>query len=307
MGQGGGQPKNWAGPRSTTGAGSRAASNRKFGSSEPGKAAEKPWLPVGVRGIPPRANVEISVMRRSQFQSAVLLTLPLLLGLGACSALPSFNKKPGQGLAQVDDLLTRVEQVQIEAVLSRDRSRGAFDALMAIVGPQFDGDAVSAHATLVKTVKESTLQAQRLDKSLPPLKKTAAEVFEEWTRSLESFGNTKLRAHSQSRMEETRARCEELVTATVAAQIAYDAFNLDLNDHALFLEHDFNSAAVSAIADQMDQFNYQAAELDKRLEACVNAAKRYIQSSALRGQIEAEADDVNQASLPAQRSAVVQR
>ncbi len=245
-------------------------------------------------------------MRTAPIQSAILV-LPLFLGLGACSALPSFNQKPGKGLAQVDDLLTRVEQVQIEAVLSKERSRGAFDALMAIVGPQFDGDAVSAHATLIKAVKESTLQAERLEKSVPPLKSTATVVFEEWTRSLESFGNTKLRSHSQERMEETRARCEELVQATVAAQIAYDAFNADLNDHALFLEHDFNSAAVGAIAEQVDQLNFQAAELDKRLEASIVAAKRYIQSSALRGQLEGQDNGIDQASNDSQRASVVAR
>jgi hypothetical protein len=242
------------------------------------------------------------VNRRTILSSAALLGL-----LASCSALPSFNKKSGKGLAQVDDLLSRVEQVQVEAVLSRDRSRGAFDALATIVGPQFDGDAVAAYANLTETVKESKLQAERLGKSIPPLKATAQEVFENWTTSLESFGNTKLRQHSQVRMEETRARYEDLVTAAVAAHIAYEALNADLSDHALFLEHDFNAAAVSAIAEDMDQLNFQAAELDKRLEATAKAAKHYIQSAALRGQLDEDPSGQDQAAASSPAAAVVSR
>jgi hypothetical protein len=64
--------------------------------------------------------------------------------------------------------------------------------------------------------------------------------------------------------------------------------NRTLRDHALFLNHDFNAAAVTELEGEVDGLMKHASQLDKRFDATLKAAKRYIRSTALRGQVEGE-------------------
>lgn len=223
-------------------------------------------------------------MHKSFAPSSALAAFALF-GFSACGAL-SFSQDTKYGVSEVDDLLTRVERVQVEAVLSKEKAHAAYDALHAIVASEFEGEPVTAYTALMNAIDQSKKQAAALSGSIEPMKMAATAVFQEWTTNLESFGNTKMRQASQARMEETRARYETILTHAVSARIAYDTFNADLHDNALFLEHDFNASAVSAIATEVDALGDQSHELDRRLDACVNAAKSYVEAAALRGQLE---------------------
>ena len=230
---------------------------------------------------------------RRQLLAKFAVVLPLFLGLSAC-----ISSEKSEGLTKVDDLLTRVEQVQIEALVAREKASAAFDALGAIVAPDFQGDPMLVYGDLVKKIDESKAQASKLAMSVDPMKRTADSVFQSWTADLEKFGNTNLRQQSQSRLAETRSRYSAVHDAAVAALVSINAFNSDLGDQALFLEHDFNVTAVTVIAAEIPALTSQARDLGRRLNACVSASKDYIACSALRGQLE----DPNAPTPPANKA-----
>jgi Protein of unknown function (DUF2959) len=112
-----------------------------------------------------------------------------------------------------------------------------------------------------------------------------------------------MRKHSQARMEDTRLRYEEILKRASAARVAYDAFNADLKDHALFLAHDFNTAAVESLAGEVVKLGDEHVELSTRLDLCVDSAKNYVEYAALRGQIGVEGSEVKPADpRPATRA-----
>ncbi len=216
------------------------------------------------------------------------LTLPLLaclLGASACSGLSTLGVKQKGGLERVDELLSHVERVQVEATVSKERAQAAFEGLRKLVAPEFKGEPTVAHAALVAAVEQSTEQAEALQKSVKPLRKTGDSVFARWTEDLESFGNLAMRQRSQERLEETRRRYDAILSATIAAQLAYDSFNGDLSDHALFLEHDFNATSVALMAQELDGLRNRGKELGKRLDACAAACQAYVEFSAPSAQL----------------------
>jgi Protein of unknown function (DUF2959) len=242
------------------------------------------------------------VVDKRAFWSVVVLSLPAATILQGCSSLPSlsslssFGRKPASGVDRVDALLTKVEGVQVEAALSKERAHEALTELLAAVDPDFAGDPASTHARLAEKVAASTEQAERFADGVAPMKDLGAQVFSAWTADLENFGSATLRRNSQTRLEETRARFDEIIARTVAVQLAYDAFNRELADHVLYLEHDFNAAAVAALEPEIAALGSQAVELDRRLIACIGAADAYVQASALRGQTELPAADARAAA-----------
>lgn len=228
---------------------------------------------------------------RRQLAVGFALLFPLALGFSSCA-----STEKNEGLTKVDDLLNRVEQVQIEALVAREKASAAFDALGTIVAPDFQGDPMLVFGELTKKIDESKAQARKLESTVGPMKQTADSVFQAWTTDLEKFGNTNLRQQSQARLAETRSRYSAVHDAAVAALVSINAFNSDLGDQALFLQNDFNSAAVSVIASQVPALTSQARDLGRRLNTCVGASKEYIASSALRGQLDAAPAPVAPAS-----------
>ena len=219
----------------------------------------------------------------SRSRSLRLLFLAAPLCASAC--LTALGVKQKDGLQNVDELLSHVERLQVESSVSKERAQSAFESLRRLVAPEFKGDPASGHAELVGALEQSKDQAEALQDSLRPLRKTAESVFERWTRDLESFGNLAMRQRSQERLEETRRRYDVIVAAAVAAQLAYDSFNGDLNDHALFLEHDFNATSVALMAQELDGVRSRGKELAKRLDACVAACQAYVEFSAPSAQV----------------------
>jgi cell pole-organizing protein PopZ len=224
---------------------------------------------------------------RSNFVATVAIVLPTLLAVGACAS----TTKQAQSVQAVDDLLTHIERVQVDATVAKDRARGALVQLTTLVSPNFAGDATKAFATLKEAIETSDKQTLDFRRSIGPMSESAESVFARWTSDLEGFGNTRMRQRSQGRLDETRARYQTVLTSAQAVLVSLEAFNADMNDQALFLASDLNAAAVQAIHPEVRELHERAKELDGRVDACSNAARAYVESAALYGQVEAVTND----------------
>lgn len=200
-----------------------------------------------------------------------------LLGLSSCGLFS--GEEPGP--ARVDDLVGWIERVHVESERSRETVHNAAGALRAITAQDFKGDAVASYKEFVRLIEQSERQATQLRSNIGPMKEAAGPLFERWNAELLSFTSTGLRQRSQSRLEITRGKFQALVAAAEPAQAAYDAFNLGLRDIALFLSHDFNPHAMSAIQDDVRSLTNMAAELDSRFSSTLTAASEYVQAAAL--------------------------
>lgn len=205
--------------------------------------------------------------------------------LAAACAGPS---ERSESVEQVDELLTRIERVQAETAVAKDAVHAALGELCTLVSPNFNGDAAAEFAKFLTASQTSEDQAETLRDAVEPMKDAADDLFQRWTKDMEAFGNSKMRQRSQTRLDETRTRFQSILGATQSAQIALDAFHDDMRDHALFLRHDLNAAAVASIRSDVRALNEQIQGLDTRFDATTAAARAYVESAALYGQVEVE-------------------
>ncbi|HVS18148.1 MAG TPA: hypothetical protein VMT18_06070, partial [Planctomycetota bacterium] len=112
-------------------------------------------------------------------------TLLLTSALSLCACVQSAKKS--DGLNQVDDLLTRIEQVYVECELSDARVREAMETLAWLTSPKFDGDPLAVHAALALAAERAHMQAEELERCIAPMKASAEALFQRWSADLESF------------------------------------------------------------------------------------------------------------------------
>ncbi len=211
-----------------------------------------------------------------------------VLSVWLLAAACAGTSERSESVEQVDELLTRIERVQAETAVAKDSVHAALSELCTLVSPGFKGDAATEFAKFLAASEASEDQAETLRDITEPMQDAADELFQRWTKDMEAFGNSRMRQRSQTRLDETRTRFQSIIGATQAAQIALDAFHDDMRDHALFLRHDLNSAAVASIRTDVRALNEQIQGLDTRFDATTAAARAYVESAALYGQVEME-------------------
>jgi len=217
--------------------------------------------------------------------ASVRPTFLLALVLGAACAGPTERAEKVQ---RIDDLLARVERVQVDAVVSKEVAQAPYDQFGVLCAPEFGGDAKQAYALILEKIDLSEGQARKLRESIEPMRTSAEAMFRQWTSDLQVFGNARMRQRSQSRLDETQNRYQAVVSSAQSALIAYDAYNADLRDYALFLGHDLNASAVAELAGDLQALGDEVRQLGVRMDTVANAARGYVEAAALYGQAEIE-------------------
>jgi hypothetical protein len=216
---------------------------------------------------------------------SIAALLPTLLCLGACA---SFARQD-QSLRKVDNLVERIERVHLESELSKARMREGLASLAQVADPNMKGDVSIAYADFVKTVEASEKQAKALRAAVEPMKRSAKPFFQQWSDDLQDFTDQKMRKRSRTRLNETRERYEAIVAAVDPALAGYELFNQSMRDNMLFLGNDFNPTSVAMVRGDVRSLTRQAAELDGYFDACLDAARAYVQQAALPTEVAEEA------------------
>jgi hypothetical protein len=219
-----------------------------------------------------------TVMKTS---AALLLSM---LALGSCAS----STERAEAVQRVDDLLARIERVQVDAVVSKETGQAPLDQLDALCAPGFTGDAKEAYGHILEKIDLSEKQSRKLKDSVEPMRQSAESIFRQWTTDLQAFGNARMRQRSQTRLDETQSRYQAVYSNAQSALIAYDAYNADLRDLALFLGHDLNASAVAELAGDIVGLKEQMHAVGVRMDAVATAARAYVEAAALYGQSEAD-------------------
>jgi hypothetical protein len=228
--------------------------------------------------------MELKMMRSPAAARSRFLPSLVLLAAASCAS----PTERAETVQRVDDLLARIERVQVDAVVSKEASQAPLDKLSALCATDFAGDAKEAYTKLLAALDLSQKQARKLRESVEPMQQSADSIFRQWTTDLQAFGNSRMRQRSQTRLDETQSRYQAIYASAQSSLIAYDAYNADLRDRALFLGHDLNASSVAELASDIQALQDQVRQLGVRLDAAAAAARAYVEAAALYGQSDAE-------------------
>lgn len=221
------------------------------------------------------------------------MTFHRSLALGGLLLVSSCNlgTKQSAGIRMVDDLVSHVETVQIEAQVSAQSVFATLRGLHPIVAGSFQGDAAEAYVAFVQSVESSETQAENLRAVIDPMIASADRVFGRWEANLEQFHGEAMRARSQERMETARASYSAVLDSAEQAYADMVDFNAGMRDVVLFLGIDLNPSSVSAIQEDAQGLAAAGKGLRAVFDECAEAASEYVMHAAPLGQVQVEVSE----------------
>ena len=202
------------------------------------------------------------------FAVATFLTTPLLA--------------QGSGHKQTDKLIKTAESTLDAVGIARQQVKDTLASYNAIMGGKVD-DNKAAYKTLVKAIDQSDKKAMNVRKKMESMQASADTLFGDWESSLATFTSDDMRQRSKERLDDTRERYSEILTAGQKASGEFGPFISTLRDQVRFLGHDLNPAAVSDLEEDAVKLNEQADKVLTTIDDAVKVAEEYIESLRAEG------------------------
>lgn len=219
----------------------------------------------------------------TQFATARYPLLALALALAAAplaAATPDVGKlvtgnpvsvRDTEKLAKkADFLITEVERAQSQV-------RATLDAYRTLVASSA-GDLRKPYRKLDKSIGKCEKARADVAWRADDAKKQADKYFAGWAASLPQIVDTDLRARSQERMQDSRARFDGIFEAGRRASEAYQPFLAKLRDQWTYLGHDLNPSGLASLRPDAQELIDDGTQVLLEIDQSLRQAREYVQS-----------------------------
>lgn len=204
------------------------------------------------------------------------LLLPALLALGGCqSAYYATLEKVG--VHKRDILVDRVEAARDSQQEVREQFQSALDRYRSVVQVQ-GGELQARYEALNKEYQASEAAARDVRKRIEAVEDVAEALFDEWESELKLYSNASLRNASAAELKRTRAQYKTLVDRMRAAERRIEPVLSVLRDQVLFLKHNLNARAISALQGEYRTLQGNVDQLLRDMQRAIDEADSFVRN-----------------------------
>jgi chromosome segregation ATPase len=139
-------------------------------------------------------------------------------------------------------------------------------------------DVRKAYQNLIKDIDQCEKKRGDVKKKVEEMEGEAHKFFAEWVQSLTEITSADLKKRSQDRLNQTRQRYGDILSAGREAGAEFEPFIGALRDQVVYLGYDLNPDAVASLKGDAAKVNEQGDKLFKQIDATINTANDYINS-----------------------------
>ncbi len=199
-----------------------------------------------------------------------------LLLLAGCQAA-KYRTLETFGIEKRDILGSRVEAARDAQDDAREQFSSALEQFRATV--DFDGgDLEDLYDRLDREYSRSVDDAEQVRERIDSIRDVAEDLFDEWEEELDSYQNAGLRNRSADLLRDTRSRYGRMIAAMQRAEATMDPVLQAFEDQVLFLKHNLNARAISALRAELDGIEDDTEALIEAMNASIAEADAFIRS-----------------------------
>ncbi|WP_409424389.1 DUF2959 domain-containing protein [Pseudoalteromonas sp. RW-H-Ap-1] len=182
-------------------------------------------------------------MKKQTLLGTAILSLMLMLS-GCQSAYYSAMEKVG--VHKRDILIDRVEETKDSQEESQEEFKSALERLTTLIN--FDGGELQDAYNQLNDDYESSLKAaNEVSSNINKVEDVAEALFDEWSDELEQYKSASLKRESSKKLAATQRQFSQLLSSMRSAESKMEPVLTSLHDNVLYLKHNLNAQAISAI------------------------------------------------------------
>jgi hypothetical protein len=208
------------------------------------------------------------------FLAAILSLVPLSLSSCDKAYLATMEK---MGYAKRDILSTRVKSARDAQEDAKQEIQTTLEQFGKVVSYE-GGDLEATYKKLNSELESSEDSAEAVRKKISDVESVANSLFTEWEQELGQYSNADLRRKSQAKLTQTKSRYRDMLGAMKRAEQRIEPVLKPLRDQVLYLKHNLNARALSAIKGELVKVDAQVDQLVKDMNRSIAEADKFIQT-----------------------------
>ena len=180
------------------------------------------------------------------------------------------------GVEKRDILVDRVVKAAESQEDAKEEFVSALEAFRAVV--DFDGGELEAtYDKLNGEYEDAEKEADRVRTRVKDVQIVARDLFKEWRKEINVISDAGLRRSSETLLGDTEVRYAELEEKMLKASASMDPVLTAFKDRVLFLKHNLNARAISALGAESAQIEADVSNLIAEMERSIAEADAFIQ------------------------------
>jgi septation ring formation regulator EzrA len=181
------------------------------------------------------------------------------------------------GVYKRDILVDRVEDARDAQEDTKEQFNSALEQFGSVVN--YDGGSLEKiYKRLQSEYDDSVAAAEDLNERIDDIEKVAEDLFEEWQAELNDYSNAQMRRDSAEQLRQTRHECNQLIRAMRRAEDKIPPVLAVFQDQVLYLKHNLNARAISALQDEYISIKTDVAALVAEMERSIDEANVFIEA-----------------------------
>lgn len=202
--------------------------------------------------------------------------LLVVLGLLSCQSA-YYGTMEAFGVHKREILVDRVEEARDEQKEAKEQFQSTLKRFQELTGHQ-GGDLEALYEKLKSEYEDCESEAQDVRDHVDAVEDVSEAMFEEWKGELAEYSDPDLREQSEAKLQETKARCRELVGVMRKAEKAMQPVLSAFKDRVLFLKHNLNAQAIASLQGHAAKLEGDIGKLVEQMEAAIREADAFIGS-----------------------------
>jgi hypothetical protein len=205
--------------------------------------------------------------------ASVFLLAGMFTAAGCQTAYYSIWEK--LGYEKRDILVSRVEGARDAQDAAKTQFVSTMDQFKALTNFN-GGDLEAEYDKLSAQYDKAKERADAVSAKIASVDSCAQAMFSEWNSELSEYQDPNLRAQSQQKLDDSKARYAELLAAMKKSESKMQPVLGAFHDQVLFLKHNLNAAAISSLHTTATGIDTDVQQLVADMEASINESNSFI-------------------------------
>lgn len=211
-------------------------------------------------------------MKSLHIKAFSLLVMAIML-VGCSTAYYDAMEKVG--VHKRDIMVDRVAAARDSQVEAKETFKSALDQFQKTL--QLDDTALKKKYDVINDEYESAKDAaEDVSGRIEKIEDVSEALFAEWKEELSLYSSESLRRQSQQKYNATQIQYKKLISAMHRAESKMKPVLAALNDQVLFLKHNLNAQAISAMQGELTSIQGNVSRLIREMEKSIAESNAFI-------------------------------